>query len=114
MPPPKGTALPSTPPPRGDGTTDDLTVEGTIGYPGLTCVLMRTADGKPYALTGPAVTSDVRTRARGGQQAAADPAGGSATRTRVRVTGHVDPNALSTCHAPVLVSSRIEVLGPAG
>lgn len=101
----------STSSPASDG---QVVVEGVIGFPGRTCVLFRTGDGTEYALTGPAITPDVRTRAKGGrgmQTSLNDPEPVSpVTQTRVRVTGRLAPGARSTCGADVLVASKIEVL----
>ncbi|KNX39055.1 hypothetical protein [Luteipulveratus halotolerans] len=110
------TPAPSSAGPSSEGPTsaEQVVVEGVIGFPGRTCVLFRADDGTAYALTGPAVTPDVRTRAKGGrgmQTSLDDPQPAApVTQTRVRVTGRPAPGARSTCDADVLVTSRIEVL----
>ena len=108
------TPAPSSPSASSPASAGQVVVEGVIGFPGRTCVLFRAGDGTEYALTGPAITPDVRIRAKGGrgmQTSLNDPEPVSpVTQTRVRVTGRLAPGARSTCGADVLVASQIEVL----
>ncbi len=95
--------------PTGTNSAEN-TFHGMIGGSGLTCIAFRADDGTSYALTGPGVTSKVRSIAhsRSRRDSLEDtPSAGKVA--EVTVVGHVERHAMNTCSFRTLVASKIVV-----
>lgn len=88
---------PSSPPTSSGGRGASETVRGKVVGRGTTCVVLRTDDGKSYSLTGQ-VPAQARQTARARLET-----------LPVAVTGHQDAKAVSPCHLPVFVATKVVV-----
>lgn len=80
----------------------DVTLRGTVGGEGLTCVSFTSTDGRRFALSGPGLPAKLVSVARSlGQRSDLDsPPGGPQVAT-VTLIGHPVKGAMSTCNATV-------------